>query len=204
MTTKHNKYLPFSSHNFSLFTIPSSLSPLFSKLFTLHSSLLIFPSSLFSKFFTFRSSFFTIPSSLLTIIFLLTFSFSLLQAGTLTRDSNGIVTDSSTNLMWQDDITSVSKAWNDAIAYCEALNLGGYNDWRLPNINELLSIIDISKINPAIKENIFTHITSSNYWSSSIGVSGTSNAWYVYFYNGYTGSNTKSNSSYVRCTRGGQ
>ena len=82
--------------------------------------------------------------------------------------TNGVVTDNTTNLQWQDDVASVSKTWSQAITYCETLSLDGRSDWRLPNKNELLSIVDYTKSNPAI-DSTFVNITSSSYWSSTTG-----------------------------------
>ena len=43
--------------------------------------------------------------------------------------------------MWEDTPNTIdpnnSKNWNDAIVQCENLDLAGYDDWKLPNINEL-------------------------------------------------------------------
>ena len=57
-------------------------------------------------------------------------------------DSKEIVTDKVTGLQWQDnsEAKTVSKNWSDAKSYCEALTLGGHNDWRLPTIEELESM----------------------------------------------------------------
>ncbi len=52
-----------------------------------------------------------------------------------------VVTDSNNALMWQDDASTASsadtKTWTESIAQCEASDHAGYEDWRLPNINEL-------------------------------------------------------------------
>jgi hypothetical protein len=69
----------------------------------------------------------------------------------VTKDGD-IVTDNDTSLIWEDGSTIAKKNWSEAISYCESLELGGYDDWRLPNKNELLSIVDYSKISPAIKD----------------------------------------------------
>ena len=120
-----------------------------------------------------------------------------------TRDANtAIVTDSVTGLQWQDD-TTPSKSWQGAIDYCEALTLGGKSDWRLPNINELTSLVDDTVYDPSIS-NVFQHTISNLYWSSTTNAGGTSTAWIVYFGNGSQDSSTKTNSSYVRCVRAGQ
>lgn len=120
----------------------------------------------------------------------------------LTRDNTKkTVSDISTNLMWQDDITAVQKNWSDAIIYCEALTLGGYDDWRLPNRFELISLIDYAKSSPAIKESVFQFTTSNYYWSATTRASDNTYAWPVNFDLGYTKYNTKTTSYYVRCVR---
>ena len=59
-----------------------------------------------------------------------------------TRSADGIVTDKKTGLEWQDDlILKRGKNFADAKAYCEALTLGGKNDWRMPSLREVISII---------------------------------------------------------------
>lgn len=56
-------------------------------------------------------------------------------------DSGGDTwTDPNTNLMWEVKCGNWQK-WDDAITYCEALVLNGYDDWRLPNIDELRTLI---------------------------------------------------------------
>ena len=117
-------------------------------------------------------------------------------------DTTKIVTDNETGLQWQDNKT-VYKTWQSAINYCEALTLGDYDDWRLPNINELLSIVDDTKINPSMSS-VFKSFASSNYWSSTTNAYYSSNAWLVGFYYGYQDYNNKNNSIYVRCVRAGQ
>lgn len=54
---------------------------------------------------------------------------------------NEIVTDNENNLMWQDD-TRVNKrvTWKEAVNNLQNFSLGGFTDWRLPSIDELLSI----------------------------------------------------------------
>ena len=114
-----------------------------------------------------------------------------------------IVTDSSTKLQWQDDAVGSTMTWQSAIDHCEALVLDTHEDWRLPNKNELISIVDYSKNNSSIDSH-FQNIISSYYWSSTSYARYTNNAWYVYFGNGYTYYNNKNDSNYVRCVRAGQ
>jgi len=120
------------------------------------------------------------------------------------RNSVGVVTDSLTKLQWQDDAIGTKASWKMAIDRCEALTLGGYSDWRLPNKNELISIVDTSKSNPSISK-AFINTKSNYYWSSttSIFANDTNRAHHVVFYGGTTDNLSKSNQLYVRCVRGG-
>ncbi len=140
-----------------------------------------------------------------------------------TRGS-GIVTDHLTGLQWQNEYPNnngevAKKSWvtqanwnaynyddtsgDTATTYCQNLELGGYSDWRLPSVDELLSILDNGKYDPIIS-NIFKKTTSENYWSSTSFASDTYYAWVVDFYSGYTYYYYKRYSYYVRCVRAGQ
>ena len=124
-------------------------------------------------------------------------------AGSLTDNGNGTVTDSGTLLTWQQGGNG-PMTWAAALTYCEGLILaGGQYDWRLPNIKELGSLADDSRVNPAI-DPLFTSTISSGYWSSTTVASSTSNAWNVNFSYGYSPFSYKTSSNYVRCVRGGQ
>lgn len=116
-----------------------------------------------------------------------------------------VVTDSKTGLVWQDndDANGTQRTWQEAIDYCEALSLDTYEDWRLPNINELKSIVDRSKSNLAIADG-FTNTSSSNYWSSTSLLGNEDGAWIVYFDDGSVFGLPKDGSFYVRCVRDGQ
>ena len=117
--------------------------------------------------------------------------------------SGDIVTDSITGLEWQDNTIGEEMEWQEAITYCEDLSLGGYSDWRLPNINELRSIVDRDKYNPAIVS-AFTNFSSSYYWSSTTYEHNSNNAWIVSFYYGNVSYNNKNDSYLVRCVRAGE
>ena len=57
-----------------------------------------------------------------------------------TDNKNGTVTDNVTGLMWQKDM-GVKMTFEEALVKAENSNLGGYSDWRIPNIKELYSLI---------------------------------------------------------------
>jgi len=97
--------------------------------------------------------------------------------------SSGCITDNLTGLMWA-NITSEPKAWGSAeqsvnIQYwISSLNsssnpICGYTDWRLPNINELRSLINYSANQSGsdpfnwLKSQGFTHLGCANLWTST-------------------------------------
>ena len=121
--------------------------------------------------------------------------------GNFNDNGDGAVTDNNTELIWQQG-EGGQKTWEDAISYCEGLSLAGYTDWRLPNKNELNSIIDYEIYHPAIDMNFFPGAYGSAYWSSTTNAYDSPTAWYVSFDYGGVSSYTKSGICYVRCVRG--
>ncbi len=142
---------------------------------------------------------------ILLISYLLLFTFSA-NAEFLRDNTNSIVLDTSTNLTWEDGETTTNiYTWIDAIDYCNDLTHGGFDDWRTPNINELNTIVDDTKYNPAIKSIFINTISNGNYWSSTSYTS--SNPTYgrmIGFTSGSISNNPKENSHYVRCVRDGE
>jgi hypothetical protein len=147
------------------------------------------------------------------IVFLLCAS---LRGAPYTDNGNGTVTDSGKGLIWQKCTagqettlgncstgSAVAYTWSSAITYCEGLTLGGRTDWRLPNINELRSIVDYAKTSaPTIDSIAFPNTWSFAYWSSSTYAQNTILAWSVYFVNGNVDSYNKTYNYYVRCVTG--
>ncbi len=127
-----------------------------------------------------------------------------------TRDDNTeIVIDYITGLMWQDnsDVLSLEMPWEDSNSYCENHNLGGYEDWRLPNVQELLSISDSHDgMNPLFQNaNTSQDPYSGAYWASKLYLGGTSSfnwAWFVNTYKAVSWLSTKGSNMNVRCVRG--
>lgn len=136
-------------------------------------------------------------------ILLITLGLSTALFASFSKNGN-IVTDSTTGLQWQDDAISSPMAWTAAIDHCENLTLDTYSDWRLPNLKELTSIVDDTKVNPSIDTSVFQNTASHRYWSSTTYAGNSGYAWYVYFSYGYQDYGSKTYSYYVRCVRAGQ
>jgi hypothetical protein len=110
------------------------------------------------------------------------------------------------DLVWQDsnDTKRIQKDWQGAKDYCETLVLGQKDDWRLPNIKELQSIVDIKSYKPAIKKEFKNISIRGYYWSSTVDISSDGYAWNVDFNYGHTLKDSMLNELYVRCVRGSE
>ena len=60
-------------------------------------------------------------------------------------NGDSTVSDLATGLMWQKADDGIARDWQESLEYAEDLNLGSYDDWRLPNAKELQSIVDYSR-----------------------------------------------------------
>ena len=107
-------------------------------------------------------------------------------------NKNGTVADNLTGLIWLQNAGCFAPTlWATAINDANQLSNGNCGladgskagDWRLPNLGELESIIDVSANNPAITvANPFTHVSNGIYWTSTSyygGESGSPNAWAI-------------------------
>ena len=116
-----------------------------------------------------------------------------------TINGDTIVTDPQTELIWQNSYVS-GKNWQQALSYCENLTYAGYSDWRLPNKNELVSLVNFSSNSfPSSK---FPEIPATNehYFLSSTTTS-TGYARCVGLYYGVLSTCSKTGQNYVRCVR---
>lgn len=121
------------------------------------------------------------------------------QTDVWVSNNNDTVTDVATGLIWQAEDDDVSRNQADAITYCNNLTLGGSSNWRLPNIKELLSIVDYRAHDPAIDKRNFSGTNSSSYWSVSSRAANPADAWVVDFLRGNATLSFNLNSNFVRC-----
>jgi len=145
-------------------------------------------------------------------------SFGLLDIARPSTDyvaqGNGTVTHTPTSLVWHrcavgQTWTGISCSGTASSFTWDAARLltstfAGQTDWRLPTEEELLSLVDYSKVDPAFNGTLFPNMSASLFWSASAFASDSSNAWFAYFSDGYAGGGTKGNYEQVRLVRAGQ
>ncbi len=118
------------------------------------------------------------------------------------NNGNGTITDSITNLMWQRIPHSDSLTWENALTYADTLSVGGYIDWRLPNVKELQSICEETRYTPGIDTAFFKITNNKKYWSSTSIPNRTTQAWYLNTQYGITSYDEKIRRDLVLCVRG--
>jgi len=112
------------------------------------------------------------------------------------------VTDNVTGLMWQQDVPTTTYSQMGASAYCLASTVGGYHDWRLPSLIELVSIVDFGlwATPPLINATAFPSTTADIFWASTAYV-GTADGRYVSFQTGHVFHAAATSTYSVRCVR---
>jgi hypothetical protein len=102
----------------------------------------------------------------------------------------------------------VYKTWQDALTYANNLSLCGYSDWRLSNKNELLSLLDFSKISaahPALSDgHPFINVRFGSYHSATTYFADTARCINVGLDSGIIASSPKIGASAYWPVRGGQ
>lgn len=133
-----------------------------------------------------------------------------------TDNDDGTVTDTRTGLMWKKCLqgqswsggtctgSATGMSWAVALSTAEDATYAGYNDWRLPNIKELRSLVEECRTNPAINDTLFPSPTFSTVWSGSPYASHSNDAWFVGFSDGYSYYSYRSDAFHVRLVRAGQ
>ena len=134
-------------------------------------------------------------------------------------DNGCDITDNLTGLIWVKDLNTVNNGdtlnWNTALSTVATGTWCGQNagTWRVPNINELASLINYSLddqatnwLNVSIASGGagFNNVQAASYWSSSSSASSTTSAWRVNIATGLIGTSAKNNTGRLFPVRGGQ
>ncbi len=130
--------------------------------------------------------------------------------------TDGTVIHNATGLMWSRcalgqtwsnntcEGTASTHSWTSALTEAGNSTLAGYNDWRVPNLKELASIVERRCHSPAVNEIVFPATPGSFFWSASVYVFSATEAWVVSFNVGHAFIDVKGDTDRVRLVRGGQ
>ncbi|MFV2005439.1 MAG: DUF1566 domain-containing protein [Gammaproteobacteria bacterium] len=103
---------------------------------------------------------------------------------------DGYIVDCLTGLHWyrNANLSAEPINWLDALSTVNKLNQQQKtHHWRLPNINELESLVDCSQANPALSRPVLFDDLQDTYWSSSTSMYEPDWAWVLYLNKGATG-----------------
>jgi hypothetical protein len=109
--------------------------------------------------------------------------------------ADGTILDRLTGLLWwpSADLAEAPVSWEDALASIAALNQASDRPrWRLPNINELESLVDCSRYGPALPSRHPFSELRDIYWSASTSLYEPDWAWALYLDKGAVGVGQKS------------
>ncbi len=114
--------------------------------------------------------------------------------------SGSEVCDNNTGLVWEQSPSTSTFTHANALTHCTGLGSGN----SLPEIKQLISLLDYSQHNPVLPVgHPFSNVQSSFYWSASTVVSQPPDAWGVGISLGFVKPLTNSSSQLVWCARGG-
>ncbi|MCB1599113.1 MAG: DUF1566 domain-containing protein [Lysobacterales bacterium] len=135
-------------------------------------------------------------------------------ASRYTDNGNGTVTDTQTGLMWKQcsegqtaptcSGTQSLLRWDEGQAAAADSEFADFDDWRVPTVDELESLVETACQEPAINESVFANTYSGGYWTSSSHPMGNKYFWYVDFRLGKRDFNGKSSNYGLRLVRRAQ
>lgn len=91
--------------------------------------------------------------------------------------------DTTSKLTWSRDFKT-ALTFAAAVTYCGDLPLNGFDDWRLPTLKELQSLVDYRTDYPAIDTTVFEGTTNDDFWSSTSYLFNAEAKWAVRFSTG--------------------
>ncbi len=119
---------------------------------------------------------------------------------------NGTILDMNTGLTWQEDEDRQMRNLQDALHYADTLTLDGKNDWRLPTLEELVTLVQYGQTQVMIDTAYFSELPGDGaslvYWSNSRADQTDGRPIALNFGSGQTAFTDSGAALYVRCVRG--
>lgn len=135
------------------------------------------------------------------------------------QNKEGTVFDTETGLTWRTCLEGVTGqacdqgkplelTWADALLYVSGFNgqggFAGHTDWRLPNIRELSTLVELQCVNPAINLSFFPNAAATDVWTSSPALFHAHYSWHVNFGIGAFAYGEREKAKSVRLVRDGK
>lgn len=115
------------------------------------------------------------------------------------------VKDNKTGLIWEQAPDKDFDVWSVSVARCSTKTVDDQKTWRAPTKDELATLIDPERNDPALPEgHPFANIRSDIFWSSTPHASDDILAYYVSFFTGKVISDQKSQTRRMWCVLGGK
>lgn len=118
-------------------------------------------------------------------------------------NGDGTISDTKNRLMWSKEGSKKRMEHKETEEFCKNFNVGGYNDWCMPTVEELRELVDYTRREPAINPGFKCEL--AGYWTSTPYVSTFAYpygyAWCVYFSDGYVTYFNRYYAFYVRPVR---
>jgi len=114
---------------------------------------------------------------------------------------DGTATDQRTGLTWkrcsegqswvegQCSGEASTMSWQDALAAASSSRFAGHQDWRVPNVRELRSIVELCRVGLAINQTLFAGTEGKEFWTATPSTAVPGAAWFVDFHQGMSYSN---------------
>jgi hypothetical protein len=127
------------------------------------------------------------------------------------KKTDATILDKSKQFSWYDpsDLTNggyagINSDGSDTNDYIRTLNsqvYGGFTDWRVPNVHELATLLNMNDAN-GIQSKFFPNTMQGGYWTSTTYAGNSQKAWHISFVTGKNAYDDKSKSMYIRAVRG--
>jgi hypothetical protein len=112
-----------------------------------------------------------------------------------------VATDLATRLMWQRPVPAEGATRPAAAQHCAESAVGGWHDWRLPSLQEMETIVDEGRSNPAADPDVFPQTPAEGFWTATLWAGTPSLAWHVDLDRGGAASDTATMPYRIRCVR---
>jgi hypothetical protein len=101
-----------------------------------------------------------------------------------------VVVDNATGLVWHQSGSDAWTEWKGAKKWIRSLNYkgyAGYHDWRLPTVDEAVSLLESSKTNEGLYIDPLFSKNQEMIWTGDESFENSEVAWHVHFLNGHVG-----------------